>query len=52
VGADTVATGAGRDVVRTRDGARDRVSCGPGRDRVLADALDDVAADCERVLRA
>ncbi len=50
-GTDVVAAGAGRDVVRVRDGARDRVSCGPGVDRGVADAVDDVAPDCERVRR-
>ena len=32
-------------------GARDRVSCGAGRDTVRADRSDRVAGDCERVIR-
>ena len=40
-GADRIDGGAGQDIVR----------CGPGRDRVLADAQDEVAEDCERVVR-
>jgi hypothetical protein len=35
-----------------RDGEPDRVTCGPGFDRVLADQVDVTAADCERVRRA
>jgi len=59
-GNDTLVGGAGRDllygrsgddVLSVRDGVRDRVSCGPGRDRVVADRLDAVTRDCERVVR-
>jgi Tol biopolymer transport system component len=59
-GADTVIAGTGRDVVdgaggrdtiRVRDGERDLVSCGSERDTVVADRLDRVDPDCERVLR-
>jgi hypothetical protein len=51
-GADRVSGGSGRDLINVRDGKRDRVSCGSGRDRVLADAVDRVAKDCERVQRS
>jgi hypothetical protein len=38
--------------VRTRDGVRDRVDCGAGRDLLVADALDIVlVGSCERVDR-
>ncbi len=48
-GTDLLFGGAGNDLVDARDGVGgDRVSCGPGRDRVLADATDRVASDCER----
>jgi arylsulfatase A-like enzyme len=51
-GPDWVYAGAGSDVVRTRDGARDRVDCGDGRDLLVADALDIVlVGSCERVDR-
>ena len=50
-GADLVAGGSGNDIVRVRDGQADRVTCGPGRDRVVADAQDIVAHDCEAVER-
>ena len=50
-GADRLVGGPGNDVASVRDGRRDRVACGPGRDRVLADRLDVVARDCEVVLR-
>ncbi|HXG75796.1 MAG TPA: hypothetical protein VNJ53_04430 [Gaiellaceae bacterium] len=51
-GRDLLTGGPGHDRLAAEyDGARDRVSCGPGRDVVTADALDVVAADCERVGR-
>jgi hypothetical protein len=50
-GNDIVAAGAGRDVVFARDGRADRITCGRGRDLVIADAKDRVADDCERVRR-
>jgi Ca2+-binding RTX toxin-like protein len=50
-GRDTLYGRTGNDVLSVRDGRRDRVSCGPGRDHVIADRLDSVAADCERVIR-
>jgi Ca2+-binding RTX toxin-like protein len=43
--------GAGDDVLSARDGARDTIRCGAGRDTVTADRLDTVARDCERVSR-
>jgi hypothetical protein len=57
-GRDTLYGGTGRDVLRggpgpdallTRDGARDAVWCGPGRDAVVADRDDRVGRDCELV---
>jgi hypothetical protein len=43
-----VMAGTGNDRVFARNGRADRVRCGPGRDWVIADDLDRVAADCER----
>jgi RTX calcium-binding nonapeptide repeat (4 copies) len=51
-GRDRLFGGPGRDVTYTRDGARDTVSCGAGRDLVHADRLDRVARDCELVRRS
>jgi dipeptidyl aminopeptidase/acylaminoacyl peptidase len=48
---DRLDGGPGDDVVRARDGLPDRVRCGAGRDRVLADGRDVVEPDCERVER-
>lgn len=49
-GADRVDGGAGDDrLALDQDGARDRASCGPGRDVVTADRADAVPADCEVV---
>jgi len=51
-GRDLLLGGPGNDVINARDGQRDRIRCGSGRDRVIADRLDLVARDCERVLRS
>jgi hypothetical protein len=48
-GGDVLAGGSGGDRVRSVDGARDRVRCGAGRDRVAADGRDVVADSCEIV---
>jgi Ca2+-binding RTX toxin-like protein len=51
-GSDRIAGGFGRDTIRAVDGELDHISCGAGRDRVVADAQDDVAGDCEKVVRS
>jgi hypothetical protein len=43
--------GSGNDAIEARDGEVDSIACGAGSDRVLADASDVVAADCEVVER-
>ena len=48
-GEDSVLGGAGNDFVEAKDGATDRVGCGPGRDSVSIDRGDMVAPDCELV---
>ncbi len=48
---DLVLAGPGNDRIDGRDGWRDVITCGAGRDDVLADRLDVVAPDCERVAR-
>jgi hypothetical protein len=50
-GADVVRAGGGADLVDVRRGGADTVGCGAGRDRVLADPTDHVAASCETVVR-
>jgi Ca2+-binding RTX toxin-like protein len=50
-GGDLIEGGSGKDTIRARDGERDRISCGTGRDTVAADRIDKVASDCERVRR-
>jgi len=49
-GADCLWGGAGADRIHSRDGVRDWVDCGPGRDRAVVDRVDRVV-HCERVLR-
>jgi hypothetical protein len=49
---DTVHGGPGTDLVSARDGFRDDVSCGEGRDLATADQFDAVHRDCDRVDRA
>jgi RTX calcium-binding nonapeptide repeat (4 copies)/Domain of unknown function DUF11 len=51
-GRDVLDAGAGNDTLRARDGQRDIVRCGAGRDLALVDRRDVVARDCENVRRA
>jgi Ca2+-binding RTX toxin-like protein len=44
---ESVKTGAGNDTINVRDGVKGEVSCGAGRDSVVADQIDTVASDCE-----
>ncbi len=48
---DRLEGGDGDDRISAVDGRVDRISCGAGRDVVLADADDVVARDCESVRR-
>ena len=50
-GKDTLRGGFGNDVIRARDGRRDVVDCGPGRDVAYVDRLDKVSKNCEAVRR-
>ena len=50
-GRDRIFAGSGPDYVKARDGERDVVDCGPGRDIANVDAAD-VVRGCERVVRA
>jgi hypothetical protein len=49
-GADRLFGGPGNDTLRARDGRRDFVDCGPGRDSAIVDRLDRVSG-CEVVKR-
>lgn len=51
LGADRLDGGDGDDELLVRDGQADVVVCGAGSDRVQADQLDELAADCEAVER-
>ena len=46
-GRDRIEGGPGNDRINSRDGERDSIACGPGRDTVLKDKLDLVHRDCE-----
>jgi Tol biopolymer transport system component len=48
-GHDLLRGRAGRDRIFASDGVRDLIKCGPGRDFVVADRRDFVAANCEIV---
>ena len=50
-GKDFVNAGAGHDLIFSKDGNSDVISCGPGRDLVIADRKDKVSRDCERIRR-
>jgi hypothetical protein len=49
-GKDQFKGGAKRDRIKSKDGARDVVRCGKGRDKVIADKRDKLR-NCERVKR-
>jgi Ca2+-binding RTX toxin-like protein len=49
-GVDTILGGPGKDTINARDGKRDLVRCGPGRDRATVDRFDRVRG-CEVVKR-
>jgi arylsulfatase A-like enzyme len=51
-GGDVFYGGYGPDRVEARDGTRDVIVCGPGRDVVFADLLDGVGRGCEVVRRS
>jgi hypothetical protein len=50
-GHDRILGGGGADLIESDNRWRDVISCGPGMDSVLADKLDRIARDCERVRR-
>jgi Ca2+-binding RTX toxin-like protein len=50
-GHDSLEGAGGADQIKAGDGAADEVSCGAAIDRVDADRVDRVAADCDRVRR-
>ena len=49
-GRNTYSGGSGRDTVNARNGARDKVNCGSGKDRAVVDRKDRVRG-CELVKR-
>ena len=49
-GRNRYAAGAGKDTVNARNRKRERVDCGPGRDKATVDRSDRVRR-CERVKR-
>jgi hypothetical protein len=48
-GADRIKGGPGRDTVRAARGGRDRISCGPGKDKAFINAKLDRTRSCERI---
>lgn len=50
MGNDTLSGGPGNDTIHARDGHRDVIDCGPGRDVAFVDPVDLVRG-CERVVR-
>lgn len=48
-GEDDALGGAGNDFIEAKDGATDRVGCGPDTDSVSVDRGDMVSPDCESV---
>ena len=50
-GLDVLNGQAGNDTISARDGKKDSIRCGSGKDKVTADAIDKVSPDCEKVSR-
>ena len=50
-GRDRIQAGPGNDVIYSRDGQRDTIDCGSGKDVVVADTVDVVNKNCEKVTR-
>jgi Ca2+-binding RTX toxin-like protein len=50
-GKDSLVGGPGNDTINSRDGVRELVKCGPGRDKVRADKKDRLSG-CESVRRS
>ncbi|MFN2612754.1 MAG: hypothetical protein ABR536_05240, partial [Solirubrobacterales bacterium] len=51
-GADILKGGRASDLIKGHDGEVDRINCGRGkRDRVVADSVDVIARNCEKVRR-
>jgi uncharacterized protein YkwD len=50
-GRDRIAGGDGDDSIDVRDDTLDRVVCGPGADVVASDPIDELASDCEELVR-
>ena len=50
-GKDIVVAGKGDDTVWALDKMRDKINCGPGVDRVVADKIDSIHKSCEEVTR-
>jgi hemolysin type calcium-binding protein len=48
-GKDLLVGAFGNDRISVRDGSIDTISCGQGHDVVVADRIDHVTVDCERV---
>ncbi len=50
-GRDRIEAGPGNDVIYSRDGQRDTINCGSGKDVVVADTVEVVINKCEKVTR-
>jgi Ca2+-binding RTX toxin-like protein len=46
---DQISGGSGDDSIDAKDGAKDTIGCGTGKDRVTVDAIDVVSSNCEQV---
>ena len=51
-GRDELYGGAGDDFLETKDGGRDYMNCGPGRDAARVDLEDLVSRSCEAIYPA
>jgi Ca2+-binding RTX toxin-like protein len=49
---DEIYGGRGDDKIRAREGVRDQIDCGPGRDTAIVDRFEDGLFDCEIIKEA
>ncbi len=50
VDVENAIAGSGNDLIVSKNGLPNSVSCGRGRDQIAADTFDDIGADCEQII--
>ena len=47
---ENTTAGSGDDLIASKNGVKNSISCGRGTDQIAADTFDDIGADCERII--